>query len=385
MSVMADSVLDGGGETGAILRAIDWSSSSLGRPENWPPELVAMVRTVLDAKTPVNVTWGADQIAFYNDAHIPAMGGRHPQALGRPTVGWWIDMTEARAQLERTLSNAEIIGLWDWRIKEDRVIADPRFAQLYGVDPARAAIGTPISEFIAGVHPDDRGRLSETIAASLASGQPFVCEYRLQNGDGIVRHVLARGQPTLSDSGKPVALAGATIDITPQRVAELGRSSTEERYRTLFNSIDAGFCIIQVLFNADGEAIDYVFIETNPAFERQTGFVNALGRRLRDLAPDPKPHWVDIYGEVARTGRSVRFEDNREAVDRWFDVHAFQIGMPGANLVAVLLTDITETKFAEFKLRASETQFRSLAQVMPSQVWTAMADGLHDWFNPSVY
>lgn len=385
MSVMADSVLKGGGEAGAILRAIDWSSSSLGPPETWPPALVATVRAVLDATTPVNVTWGPDQVAFYNDAHTPAMGDRHPHALGRPTVGWGIDMAEARAQFERTLSNAEIIGLWDWRIKEDRVIADARFANFYNVDPARAAIGAPIAAFIDGVHPDDRGRLTEAIAASVASGQPLACEYRLVGKDGAVRHVLARGQPKHNENGKPVSLAGATIDITSQREAELGRSLSEERYRKLFNSIDAGFCIIQVLFNAEGTPVDYIFIETNPSFEHQTGLANATGRRMRELAADIEQYWFDIYGEVARTGRSVRFEDYAEALDRWFDVHAFQIGMPGANLVAVLVTDISETKLAEFKLRASENQFRSLAQAMPNHVWTATADGSLDWFNPRVY
>lgn len=382
---MADSVLREGGETGATLRAIDWSLSPLGAPEKWPPALASMVRAVLDATTPAYVAWGPDQVAFYNDAHIPAMGGRHPQALGRPTIGWWIDMSEARAQLERTLSNAEIIGLWDWQIKEDRVIADARFAQFYSVDPARAAIGAPISAFVEGVHPDDRGRLSEAIAASLASGQSFACDYRLLSSDGVLRHVLARGQPTLGKGGKPISLAGATIDITPQREAELGRNLSEERYRTLFNSIDAGFCIIQVLFNTDGMPVDYIFIETNPSFEQQSGLASVAGRRMRELAPDHEQYWYDIYGEVARTGRSVRFEDHANALDRWFSVRAFQIGMPSANLVAVLFTDITETKFVELKLRASESQFRTLAQAMPNQVWTATADGLLDWFNPRVY
>ncbi|HOY76495.1 MAG TPA: PAS domain-containing protein [Hyphomonadaceae bacterium] len=381
---MTGSILDGGGETGAILRAIDWSSSTLGRPETWPPALASTVRAILDATTPAYMAWGPDQVAFYNDAHITAMGSRHPQALGRPTIGWWTDMTVARAQLERTLSNAEIVGLWEWQIKDDKVVADARFAQFYGVDPARAAVGAPIADFIAGVHPEDRGRLGEAIAASLASGQPFACEYRLLS-DGILRHVLARGQPTLGENGKAISLAGATIDITPQREAELGLSQSEERYSTLFNSIDAGFCVIQVLFAADGTAIDYVFIETNPAFAQQTGLSNATGKRMRDLSPTHEQHWFDLYGEVARTGLSVRFEDQAEALGRWFDVHAFQIGMPGANLVAILFTDITETKSAELKLRASESQFRSLAQAMPHHVWTATPDGLYDWFNQRVY
>ena len=62
------------------------------------------------------------------------------------------------------------------------------------------------------------------------------------------------------------------------RLEELHLSA--DRYRTLFESIDAGFCIIAMLFDEDGRPNDYRFIEVNPAFIRQTGIEDAVGRRV---------------------------------------------------------------------------------------------------------
>jgi len=86
------------------------------------------------------------------------------------------------------------------------------------------------------------------------------------------------------------------------------RARNEARYRTLFTSIDQGFCVIDVLFDGSGVACDYRFVEANPAFEKQTGLVGAIGKTVRELVPDHEPHWFEVYGRIALTGVSERFE-----------------------------------------------------------------------------
>lgn len=66
--------------------------------------------------------------------------------------------------------------------------------------------------------------------------------------------------------------------------------------------INAGFCVIQVLFDGD-RAVDYRFIEVNDAFERHTGLKDARGQRMSALEPHHEEDWFRIYGEVARSGR----------------------------------------------------------------------------------
>lgn len=116
---------------------------------------------------------------------------------------------------------------------------------------------------------------------------------------------------------------------------------SEDRYRQLFESIDQGFCVLQMIF-VDGKPADYRFLEVNPAFEAHTGLHHALGKRMRELAPDHEDFWYQIYGDVALTGQPTRFEHHAEALGRWFDVYAFRLGEPGEATVAVLFSDITE-------------------------------------------
>jgi PAS domain S-box-containing protein len=122
------------------------------------------------------------------------------------------------------------------------------------------------------------------------------------------------------------------------------------RYRDLFDAIDQGFCLIEVLFDASGRPIDYRFLEVNASFAAQTGLTDAVGRTMRSLRPNHETHWFEIYGRVALTGEPRRFERQAAALGRWYDVYAFRVGEPEQRTVAILFSDITDRKRAEEKL-----------------------------------
>ncbi len=126
--------------------------------------------------------------------------------------------------------------------------------------------------------------------------------------------------------------------------------NSEARYRTLFENIEVGFCIIDMVFDARGQAVDYRFIEANPAFEQQAGF-RPEGRLIRDIVPDHEQHWFDFYGQIAMTGLPGRVEEGSATLARWWDVHAFRVGDPDSRRVAVLFNDITARRNAELLLQ----------------------------------
>ncbi len=118
----------------------------------------------------------------------------------------------------------------------------------------------------------------------------------------------------------------------------------EVRYNALFDSLDEGFCIVEVLFDARDQPMDYRFLKVNRVFEAQTGIENPLGRTMREIAPEHEQDWFKIYGHIALTGEAQRFERRAEALGRFYDVYAFRIGDPADRQVAILFKDIAARK-----------------------------------------
>ena len=154
-------------------------------------------------------------------------------------------------------------------------------------------------------------------------------------------------------------------------------------YRQLFEAIDEGFCIIEVLFDDRGRARDYRFLEVNAAFEEQTGLTHAVGSTMLALRPDHEPQWFATYGEVALTGRPQRFDAPAAALGRWFDVYAFRVGLPEERRVAVLFRDTSGQKRAEERraLLLRETRHRSnnLLAVLSSIVNLTGGESVKDY------
>ena len=157
-------------------------------------------------------------------------------------------------------------------------------------------------------------------------------------------------------------VAERTWTMIERARSEASLRESEDQYRVLFNSIDEGFCTVEVLFDADQQPVDYRFLQINPAFLRQTGLVDAVGRTMLELSPDHEQHWFEIYGRIALTGEPARFESRAASLGRWYDVYAFRVGDPQDRHVAVLFRDILERKRAEAALRASEERFRLIVE-----------------------
>jgi PAS domain S-box-containing protein len=129
----------------------------------------------------------------------------------------------SEARLRIALDAASAIGAWDWDIKKNRVYVDARFARMFSVDPERAAAGVPLSDFMPGIHPEDRDRVAVAIQHAIDRNQDYQAEFRVVQPDHSVVWVLARGHPYYDANGVPDHFPGVVIDITDRIKAEQQR------------------------------------------------------------------------------------------------------------------------------------------------------------------
>ena len=162
-------------------------------------------------------------------------------------------------------------------------------------------------------------------------------------------------------------LAHQVMSQLDLRLSLRQREEDARQYRTLFDSMDEGFCIIEFFDGPHGPLSDYIHIEANPAYARHAGIPNVVGQKLREMVGGEADSWVERYGAVLRTGQPIRFEQELEATGRHLSLSAFRIEPASLNQVAVLFQDITERRKAELALR-------QLNETLETRVANALAE-----------
>lgn len=256
-----------------------------------------------------------------------------------------------------------------------------RVLDLFGVTYDQA-IGKNMWEL--GYPPEVAEKLTRQVKHVVETGQPIRDEtmpLAFAGGEAAYEYIFT---PILDSEGNAEGVAGISRDMTTRRQFEEQLRASEERYRSLFNSIDEGFCVIEMIYDDDGNPVDYLFLEVNPAFERHTTMKDAAGKRMREFVPNHEESWFEIYGRVAETGETIRFINQAAALGgRWFDLNAFRVGGPESKRVAVLFTDITERKMAEEAVRHSEARLRRALDIETVGVIFFKPDGAITYANPA--
>lgn len=284
------SFLTGGGEMGALIRAYDWGSTLLGQPETWPQALRTTVRLLLTSHHPMLIWWGPEFVQLYNDAFRQTLGPeRHPSALGGHGRQCWDEA-------------------WD-------------------------IIGPQI-EFVM----DGRG-----------------ATWQVDHLVPLTRHGQREnvwwnyGYSPIDDDTKPGGVGGVLVicrDVTEEHLAREALRAGEARWRAIFENMQEGFALCEIVYGPDSRASDFRYIEVNAAWERLTGLPPEaiVGRLASEAIPGIERFWTDTYARVVETGEPAHFEYRVEALGRWFEVLAYRTE-PGR--FAALFLNVTERRAAE--------------------------------------
>jgi PAS domain S-box-containing protein len=157
------------------------------------------------------------------------------------------------------------------------------------------------------------------------------------------------------------ALAPAVLQALTSWRAERALRESEERYRSLFNSMTEGFAIHEIITDEAGRPCDYRFLDINPAFERLTGLKreSVVGKTQNEVLPGNNQEWIRKYGETALTGEPIHFEDYSPPLKKHYEVFAYR---PAHRQFAVIFMDITERKEAELALAQANISLQAYAE-----------------------
>ncbi|GAB3169002.1 PAS domain S-box protein [Telluribacter humicola] len=177
-------------------------------------------------------------------------------------------------------------------------------------------------------------------------------------------------------------LVVSTEDITERKKAEqqilhlkdeVARNVTD-KYLTLFNAIDEGFYLCEIVFDEHDKPVDILYLEENPAARRIIG-TSFVGKTFKEINPFYEEQWYRIWGDVVYTGQTKHIELFSELYKKWFNFYITRVGDEGSRQVVVVFQDITDRVHDELALRESEARFRNLIEAYAQAVWETNAQG----------
>lgn len=314
-----------GGQMGALIRAFDWSQTSLGPITAWPQSLKTAVDIVLLSPVPLVMLWGRDGIMIYNDAYSQFAGGRHPNLLGSKVLEGWPEVADLNARVMETGLRGETLSFRN----EHLLLYRPG-------RPADAWLDLDYSPLL-----DDNGRPAGVLAIVIETTDRVLAERELQKS----RAALTRVQQIGKVGGVEVDLRdGFRNERSPEYLTIHGlppeaKHETHEAW-------------VQRIHPEDREKTERQFLDA------VKGDVRDYYSEYRIVRPsDGQMRWIAVKAEIER------------------DLHGRAVRLFGAHI------DITESKFAAQALRESEGRFRLIANSAPVPMWVSRLEGKRAFVN----
>jgi PAS domain S-box-containing protein len=304
--------LQGGGEMGALVRAYDWSRTSLGDPATWPQSLLTTVGIVLQSRFPMILWWGADYIQIYNDAYRASLGadGLHPSALGQPGAACWGDRWPGILERINTLRNGGD-GTWT----EDQAIGINRNGHLeegYWTSSYSAVRG-------------ESGSVAGVLVVCTETTRQVESIHRLQQSDRRFQNLVRE----------------ATVGIIVLTGDEMLVEVVNEAYGLLIDRTAAEL-LNRPLFS--------IIPEAEPAFRPLLEGVRQSGQALY---LNEHPYFVDVEGSRKEGFLNLVYQPYKESDGT-------------ISGVMVLCHDVTEQVLGRKRAEESESRFRTIVEQAPA-------------------
>lgn len=263
---------------------------------------------------------------------------------------------EARLKLALKAAKA---GTWEWDLETNENIWSEELFVLFDCDPH--ATKPSQSLWLQTIHPEDRGRIVETVKAAVAAQGPMTLEWRVNRADGAFSWLMGRGEPEFCCDGRIRKYLGVVIDITERKQMEKELRESETRYRELFNNSSSGIAIFDVIGNGN----DFIFKDFNRTAERLDADRKAdlIGKSIFEVRPGIERFGLlEVFRRVWTTGQpeshpASLYQDERHKA--WYENSVYRL--PSGEIVAVF-DDVTQFIRAEETLLKNEILLRQVLE-----------------------
>ncbi len=243
---------------------------------------------------------------------------------------------------------------------------------------------------------DDAVKLKEQKTNVLQTGELARIETSLRNNSGELEYFTGSYVPKYNENNQIDGLVGYFTNVTAKVKIEQElikakniAETNEQKYKSLFTSMQEGVYLHELVYDNDGKAINYRIIDANPISEKYLNIKrdNAIGKLATELFKTPEAPFLDIYSQVAETGLPQTFTQFYEPMDKHFFISVFS---PQKGQFATAFFDITESKefeqallSAKAKAEESEARFKAISEKSVDGITLANTKGNYVFVNPA--
>ena len=270
------------------------------------------------------------------------------------------DLVRSNERLRMAMESGNSVG-WEWDVQTGRDFWFGDLPTVFGI--STNSFNGQVGDFYRYVHPDDRERVSETVADARKSGNPYAAEFRVVRKDGSTRWIVSRGIFEYAQNGDARRMLGMAVDITERKKMEEALRTSEEKFSKAFRQSPLAVTLIN--------ARDHRYIEVNETFEEMTGWRRdeVLGRTPMELGIWVDPSHRDKIAEELLAGKQVR---NINFMFRTKD-GTVRAGLGSSELIQIdgelctlsAVADVTERLRVQEALKQSEQRSRDLVLRSP--------------------
>jgi PAS domain S-box-containing protein len=219
------------------------------------------------------------------------------------------------------------------------------------------AVSLPFSQIFEIIDEHSYPIMGELVGSDM-SGKGYTGKGNLKTRDGREYPVIITSSPIEMSDQKTAGIVLVIKEMSHEEELQQTILSQQEDYMLLFDHMEQGFALCEIIPDDQGKPYDYQFLKVNPAYERLTGLIqqDLIRSTARKCVPGISQFWIDTYGRVAHTGVSTMLEYKNPDTGNIFEMNIFS---PKTGQFATLITDITERRQQEDTIKKSEAKFRS--------------------------